>query len=262
MRGVHGGVHGIFRSIARVTANAAGAGMSWGVHKRGNLMRARICTMLATSALALSIAGPVSASDNTSKWRDGFPAASAINANLGNYMTAPDIEISDFKGRWYACAEVRANPTTALATASYEPTPLNRSGVEAEARVYASAAKAKAAFDALSSNLQKCVGSRVEVSAPGSSAKWRASTSVGQVPAITEGGVPSLFVYLREAPVKGSSLKQAELGSSYEVITLSGPALLVVSGDVEGVSKLSSAQRDSVVSFAGDFIDTWAKAND
>ena len=69
-------------------------------------------------------------------------------------------------------------------------------------------------------------------------------------------------MYLREAPVKGSSLKQAELGSSYEVITLSGPALLVVSGDVEGVSKLSSAQRDSVVSFAGDFIETWAKAND
>ena len=225
-------------------------------------MRARICTILAASALAFSIAGPASAADNTGKWRNGFPAASAINASLGNYETAPDIEISDFKGRWYACADVRASPTTAVATAGYEPTPLNRSGVEAEARVYASAAKAKAAFDALSSNLQKCVGSRVEVSEPGSSAKWRASTSVGEVPAITEDGVPSLFVYLRETPVKGSSLKQAALGSSYEVITLSGAAVLVASADVAGVSKLSSAQRESVVSFAGDFIDTWAKAND
>ena len=261
MRGVHGGVHGIFRSIARVTANAAGAGISWGVHKRGNLMRARICTILAASALAFSIAGPASAADNTGKWRNGFPAASAINASLGNYETAPDIEISDFKGRWYACADVRASPTTAVATAGYEPTPLDRSGVEAEARVYPSAAKAKAAFDALSSNLHKCVGSRVEVSEPGSSDKWRVSTSVGEVPAITEDGVPSLFVYLRETPVKGSSLKQAALGSSYEVITLSGAALLVASADVAGVSKLSSAQRDSVVSFAGDFIDTWAKAN-
>ena len=224
-------------------------------------MRARICTVLAASALALSVAGPASAANDTSQWRDGFPAASAINANLGNYTTAPDIEISNFKGRWYACADVRANPTTALATADYEPTPLDRSGVNAEARVYASAAKAKAAFDALSSSLKKCAGSRVEASEPGSSAKWRISTSVGEVPAVAEGVVPSLFVYLRQTPVKGSSLKKAELASSYEVITLSGASLLVVTGDVAGVSKLSSAQRDSVVSFAGDFVGTWAKAN-
>ena len=224
-------------------------------------MRIRLCTLLAASALAFSIAGPASAADNTSQWRDGFPAASAINSNLGNYTTAPDIEIANFKGRWYACSEVRANPTTALATASYVPTPQNRSGVEAEARVYASAAKARAAFDSLASSLEKCTGSRIEVSEPGSSEKWRATTSVGEVPAITEGGVPSLFVYLRQVPVKGSTMKQAGLGSSYEVITLSGSALLVATGDVAGASKLSSAQRDSVVSFASDFAGTWAKAN-
>lgn len=224
-------------------------------------MRARICTVLAATLLAFLIAGPASAADNTSKWRDAFPAASAIDANLGNYKTAPDIEISKFTGRWYACSEVRVNATTAIATANYQPTPLTQSIVQADARVYASTAKAKAAFDALASKLKKCAGSRVEASEPGSSDKWRVSTSVGEVPSITGDGVPSLFVYSRESPAKGSTLGKANVASSYEVITLSGTALLVATGDVAGVTKLTTAQRDSVVSFASDFVETWTKAN-
>jgi hypothetical protein len=224
-------------------------------------MRARISTILAATLLALTIVGPASAADNSSKWRDGFPAASSINANLGNYKSDPDIEISNFTGRWYACSEVRANATTGIATANYQPTPLTPSLVQADARVYASTAKAKAAFDALASKLKKCAGSRVEVSEPGSSDKWRVSTSVGEVPSLTDGGVSSLFIYSRESLAKGSTLSKANLASSYEVITLSGTAILVATGDVAGVSKLTTAQRDSVVSFATDFVGTWTKAN-
>ena len=224
-------------------------------------MRARISAILDTSLLAFSIVGPASAADNTSKWRDGFPAASAIDANLGNYKRAPNIEISNFTGRWYACSQVRANATTAIATANYQPTPLTQSIVQADARVYASTAKAKAAFDVLASKLKKCAGSRVEVSEPGSRDKWRVSISVGEVPSVTDGGVPSLFVYSRESPAKGSTLSKANSASSYEIITLSGTALLLATGDVAGVSKLTTAQRDSVVSFASDFVGTWTKAN-
>ena len=224
-------------------------------------MRARISAILAASLLALAIVGPASAADNSSKWRDGFPAASSINANLGNYKSDPDIEISNSTGRWDACSEVRANATTAIATANYQPTPLTPSLVQADARVYASTAKAKVAFDALASKLKKCAGSRVEVSEPGSSDKWRLSTSVGEVPTLIDGGVPSLFIYSRESQVKGSTLNKANLASSYEVITLSGTAILIATGDVAGSTKLTTAQRASVVSFATDFVGTWTKAN-
>lgn len=224
-------------------------------------MRRALIVLASTVAVGLSIVGPARAADDLAAWREGFPPASAIGASLGSYGESPQVTAEKFKGRWFVCSELRARPTTGLATANYATTPPTESGVRADARVYATPGAAKAAFTSITTGLKKCVGSRTVESEPGSKMTWVVNTSVGTVPSVTGDAKASLFVYERQKPAKGSTATQAELGSSYSVLTLVDNAILVSDATVAGAAGLSKAQRAAVASFAGDFVDTWVKAN-
>lgn len=224
-------------------------------------MRRILTTVVAVAALAVSLAAPAHAADDLSAWKAGFPSASAIGSSLGAYKDAPEVSAEKFKGRWYVCPDLRARATAGLATANYATTPPTQSGVRADARVYSSQGAAKAAFTAIRTGLKKCVGSAVNESEPGSGVKWVVTTSVGTVPSVAVDGVNSLFVYDREKPAKGSKATQAQLGSSFSVLTLVGDAILVSDATVVGAASLSKAQRDAVAAFAGDFVASWTKAN-
>lgn len=224
-------------------------------------MRRLSISALVAAALLVGIAAPAHAANYPSSWKDGFPPAKDIGATLGNYATAPAIDIGKFTRRWYVCSEVKARPAAYLATAQYAPTPLTQSVVQAQSRVYSSAAKAKSAFADIRARLSDCDGSRVEESEPGSDFKWRATTTSGTVPDLQSDGQTALFVYDRQTPTKGSSAKPASLGSEYIVLALSGDTVLVTTAAVSGASKLTAAQQSDVVSFAQNFLDTWTKAN-
>lgn len=222
----------------------------------------RLIAALGAAALAIGCATPALAADGPAAWRDGFPPATAIGASLGTYTQAPEVSAEKDKSRWYVCADLQARPTMGLATANYATTPLSQSGVRADARVYTSPGAAKAAFTAISSRLKQCVGSSVEESEPGSGMTWVVTTSVGRVPSVAGDGNGSLFVYERQKPARGSKATQAQLGSSFSVLTLVGDTILVSDATVAGVASLSKAQRSAVASFAGDFVTSWDAAND
>ena len=224
-------------------------------------MRRTILTLTAVAALMAGSAAPAMAADAPASWSTGFPAASAIGPSLGTYSTPPMIDAQLTKQRWYVCADLQARPAKGLAMATYEQTPLTEGGVRADARVYTSAGAAKGAFTAITTRLKKCAGTGVEESEPGSSTKWQVTTTVGKVPSVSVNGVSSLFVYNREKPAKGSTATQAQLGSSYSVLTLSGDTILVSTATVSGASQLSAEQRGAVGSFASAFVDSWSKAN-
>lgn len=211
-------------------------------------------TVLATAPSAWATTAPAS-------WSQGFPTASAISPSLGNYQTAPEISTSTSKSRWYVCPDLQARASSGVATAVYEQTPVTPGLVRADARVYASPAQAKGAFDAITSNLDKCAGTSVEESEPGSGLKWQDSTTVGTVPSLTVNGTASLFIYVRQKPAKGSAATQAQLGSTYSVLSLSGDTILVSAATVNGKSNVTTAQRNAVTSFAGNFVQSWSTAN-
>lgn len=221
----------------------------------------RILTAVAAAALSLGIVAPAHAADDLTAWKDGFPPASAIGASLGTYSDAPDITAEKVKSRWYVCADLQARPTVGLATGVYATTPPSPGGIRADARVYSSPGAAKAAFTAITTGLKKCVGSEVQESEPGSGVTWVVTTTVGKVPSVTVDGVSSLSVYHREKPAKGSKATQKQLGSNLSVLTLVGNTILVTDAAVAGKASLSKAQRDATASFAGDFADSWSKAN-
>ena len=224
-------------------------------------MRRSIIATVAGLVLTVGLAAPAMAANDPTTWQTGFPPATAIGPTLGTYTEAPDVTAEKFKGRWYVCGDLQARPTAGIATANYVTTPITRSGVRADARVYSSPGAAKAAFTAIRSGLKKCVGSSVQESEPGSGVKWVVTTSVGSVPSVTVDGVSSLSVYNREKPAKGSKATQKQLGSNLSVLTLVGDTILVSDAAVEGKSSMSKAQRDAVGSFAGAFVDSWTKAN-
>lgn len=224
-------------------------------------MRRLTISALAAAVLLVGIAGPTQAADYPGTWKKGFPPAADIGATLGNYSTAPTLDIGRFTQGWYVCPDVKARPAAYLATAQYSPTPLTPSIVQAQSRVYSSPAKAKAAFAGIRAQLSDCDGSRVEESEPGSGVTWRVTTTSGAVAGVTSEGRPLLFVYDRQTPTKGSKAKQASLGSEYIVLSLLGDTILVTTAVVSGASKVTAAQQRDVVSFAQDFLDTWGAAN-
>lgn len=224
-------------------------------------MRKIIVPAIGGLALALCLTSPAAIADE-STWKNGFPPASDIGPSLGAYTTAPLVDISKSKSRWYVCANLRAKPSNALAMAQYSQTPASPGGLRADARVYSSPAAAKAAFTAIASSINDCSGTRLAESEPGSSRTWRVLTTAGTAPALTVAGTESLFVYERQTPAKGSTAKQADLGTNYSVLSLSGDSILVSTADVAGASRFSKTQKDAVVSFARDFAASWAAAND
>lgn len=223
-------------------------------------MRKVVVSVLATT-LIIGFAGPASANNDVSVQKDSFPAASAISSTLGTYSDAPEVSAEKFTERWYVCADLQAKAATDLATAVYATSPASQSGVRADARIYASPKAAKSAFAKIKAGLNKCAGSGIEESEPGSSMKWVVTTSVGKVPSVQGDGSGSLFVYQQEKPAKGSSAKQNQLGTSYSVLTLVGKSILVSDADVTGAARMSKAQRAAVASFASDFAKTWSATN-
>lgn len=223
-------------------------------------MRRALVAVLAGVALGVSLVGTAQAASGPDTWRNGFPPASAIPAILGNYSTAPEITAELAKSRWYVCANLQAKSTQGVATAVYATSPITQSGLRADARVYRSASAARTAFTAIKGGLSKCTGSRVQESEPGSGQKWVVTTSVGDVPSVAGDANGSVFVYEKAKPAKGSSMTQAEVVSSYSVLTLAGDTILVSDASVVGVSSLSTAQRDAVAAFTGEFTASWTKA--
>jgi len=219
-----------------------------------------IAAAVVAAALSSAAVTPASAVDTTA-WRDGFPPASAISPSLGKFTTPPDIEVSDFTGRWYACANLRARPGIGLAMGTYSLTPARPGGIRADARVYASVGAAKTAFTALRRGIAGCAGTGINESEPGSGRTWRNTTTSGTLPRVIGDGMPSLFVYTRQTPTKGSKATQKELASSYQVLMLSGNTILVSDAAVPGSSKLTADQQTAVAAFATEFATTWTKAN-
>jgi hypothetical protein len=217
--------------------------------------------MTVAGAAALLVVGvPAQAASPTAVTAKDFPPASAIGASLGHYTAKPTIDTAAHTGTWYVCSNVHSAHGAAYAHAQYQPTGNSPSVVEATARTYPSAAQAANDFDAIAKRLHTCAGTRVEASEAGSTAKWRAVTTVGSVPAVAVDGVPSLYVYTRTSPAKGSSLTTKQVGSTYEVITLSGDSILVTDAVVNPATSLSATQKNAVTSFASDVAGTWTSS--
>lgn len=224
-------------------------------------MHRRSVSLIASAAMLVVLAAPAHAADYPGSWKKGFPPASDIGASLGTYTTAPSVDIAKFSGKWFVCRDLKAKPQDYIASAQYSPTPLTQSLVEAQSRVYSSPAKAKSAFAGIRADLGKCDGSAVEETEPGSGVKWRETTTTGEVADLESDGQPTLFIYTRATPAKGSSAKQSGLVSKYILMTLSGDTILITTADIAGKSKVTATQQGDTVSFARDFLGTWDKAN-
>lgn len=223
--------------------------------------RLKALVAMGIAAAALGMAAPASAAEPNPAWNRGFPSGSAIGSSLGAFEAKPMLDIAAFTERWYVCSDLKAKAGTDIAEATYTAKPLTPRSMTTTARVYASDAKAKAAFKAIVANLDKCSGSRIVVSEPGSSDKWRVVTSVGETPDTMIDGTASVFTYDQSTPAKGSTAKAKTSWAGYQLLSLEGDSILVTEASLPGVSKFTSSQMDAVAAFATDFAGTWAKAN-
>ena len=224
---------------------------------------AKVATAMAAGiaivAAATTCAMPAQAKD----WSASFPSGKDVPKSLGTYDAKPFVDASSApKGGWYPCAAFTVPAASTVVDGSYSPHSRTEKLLDARAYVYASAAKAEAAFARLSAKLSTCDGkanSKFGESGPNT---MRTTTTTGTLDDLTITGVPSVYVYGRTVPLPGAGHPAVNSGGSYDVYTLVNDTILMMTASQAGQAGYTPEQQAAVVDFASAFEESWALAND
>jgi hypothetical protein len=164
------------------------------------------------------------------------------------------------KGGWYPCEAFTVPSSKTIVTATYIPKSKTEKSLGIRSYVYASDAKAKAAFAVIQKKLSSCDGTSEFTSSESGPNTTRRTVTTGVDSNIEITGTEALYVYARDVPIAGVGNAARDAGGEYTLYVLANNTIMETGASQSGKVGYTSSQKAAVEELASAATETWGNA--